>query len=235
MLSNIGIARGREIIVMHATGAVSNQPYFVLPCVLIVFVIFVFATIVTIWENQLVGKAGEHWASEELKKLPQSEYHLLNDLLLKDSKGMHQIDHVVVSPYGIYVVETKNYSGAIYGDSKYPEWFSYLGKGKRKIHSPLRQNYGHIQCLKELLGLDDSAFISIVCFSNRTKFKVKTHSDREFVVHTDDLKSMVLDHPLCMGLDMNAVASKLEELNITDKAARREHIRILQAAHSGES
>lgn len=49
--------------------------------------------------------------------------------------------------------------------------------------------------MKELLGLEDSVFISIVCFANRTKFKVKTHSDREFVVHTNDLKSAVLDHP----------------------------------------
>lgn len=70
------------------------------------------------------------------------------------------------------------------------------------------------------------------CFSTRTKFKVKTHSGREFVVHTDDLRSVVLDHPLCMGLDMNTVVSKLEDLNITDKATRREHIRILQTAHA---
>jgi len=61
---------------------------------------------------------------------------------------------------------------------------------------------------------------------------VKTHSGREFVVHTDDLRSVVLDHPLCMGLDMNTVVSKLEDLNITDKATRREHIRILQTAHA---
>lgn len=57
---------------------------------------------------------------------------MLNDLVLKDSTGLHQIDHVVVSVYGIYVVETKNYTGTIYGDSKYSEWFMYLGKNKRK-------------------------------------------------------------------------------------------------------
>ena len=98
----------------------------------------------------------------------------------------------------------------------------------------MRQNYGHIQCLKELLGLEDSVFISIVCFANRTKFKVKTHFDREFVVHTNDLKSAVLDHPQCMGLDMNAVADRLESLNIIDKAVRHEHIRDLQNTYSGK-
>ena len=60
--------------------------------VAIVLPILILATIVTIWGNQITGKAGEHWASEELRKLPQSEYRLLNDLVLKDSTGLHQID-----------------------------------------------------------------------------------------------------------------------------------------------
>lgn len=62
----------------------------------------------------------------------------------------------------------------------------------------------------------------------------ETHSDREFVVHTNDLKSAVLDHPQCMGLDMNAVADRLESLNIIDKAVRHEHIRDLQNTYSGK-
>lgn len=82
--------------------------------------------------------------------------------------------------------------------------------------------------------MEDSVFISIVCFANRTKFKVKTHFDREFVVHTNDLRSTVLDHPQCMGPDVNAVADRLESLNITDKAVRREHIRDLQNTHFGK-
>ena len=98
--------------------------------VAIVLPILILATIVTIWGNQITGRAGKHWASEELRKLPQSEYRLLDDLVLKDSTGLHQIDHVVVSVYGIYVVETKNYTGTIYGDSKYSEWFMYLDKNK---------------------------------------------------------------------------------------------------------
>ena len=102
---------------------------------------------------------------------------------------------------------------------------SYVRAGIRKC--------ARIRALS-LLGLEDSVFISIVCFANRTKFKVKTHFDREFVVHTNDLKSAVLDHPQCMGLDMNAVADRLESLNIIDKAVRHEHIRDLQNTYSGK-
>ena len=76
--------------------------------VLAVIVLLFFAKI---WGNQFLGKSGEHWAAQELGKLPSGEYHVLNDLVLEDSHGLHQIDHVVVSPYGIYMVETKNYTG----------------------------------------------------------------------------------------------------------------------------
>lgn len=169
----VRVVQGRRVAVMRFATVAFAQSDLTIWYVAIVLPILILATIVTIWGNQITGKVGEHWASEELRKLPQSEYRLLDDLVLKDSTGLHQIDHVVVSVYGIYVVETKNYTGTICGDFKYSEWFMYLGKSKRKIHPLLRQNYGHIQCLKELLGLEDSVFISIVCFANRTKFKVK--------------------------------------------------------------
>lgn len=202
--------------------------------VAIVLPILILATIVTIWGNQITGKAGEHWASEELRKLPQSEYRLLNDLVLKDSTGLHQIDHVVVSVYGIYVVEAKNYTGTIYGDSKYSEWFMYLGKNKRKNPFAFAAELRAHSMFEGIIGIGRFGFHFIVCFANRTKFKVKTHSDREFVVHTNDLRSTVLDHPQCMGPDMNAVADRLESLNIIDKAVRHEHIRDLQNTYSGK-
>ena len=196
--------------------------------VLAVIVLLFFAKI---WGNQFLGKSGEHWAAQELGKLPSGEYHVLNDLVLEDSHGLHQIDHVVVSPYGIYMVETKNYTGSIIGDAKYANWLLYVGGQKRKIHSPLRQNYGHIKCLQELLKLDESAFVSIVCFANRTKTKVTVHSDREFVVHTDTLRSAVLDHPQCSGLDAESIVQNLQSFNITDKKIRRQHVKQLRAAH----
>lgn len=55
------------------------------------------------------GKRGEMTVFRLLKKLPD-EYHLFNDVLLKTKNGRTvQIDHVVVSPYGMFVIETKNY------------------------------------------------------------------------------------------------------------------------------
>lgn len=85
---------------------------------------------------------------------------LLNNIMLKMDNSTVQIDHLVISKYGIFVIETKNYGGLIIGNKYDDNWFQYLGRNKSLFHSPLRQNYGHIKCLSSILGIDESKFIS---------------------------------------------------------------------------
>ena len=61
-----------------------------------------------------IGKAGEKRVARKLDWLPK-EYIILNDIMLPTQYGTTQIDHIVVSPYGIFVIETKNYKGWIFG------------------------------------------------------------------------------------------------------------------------
>lgn len=57
-----------------------------------------------------IGKAGEFWVKRELKKLP-NDYFIINDAMVKTSDNKtHQIDHIIVSKYGIFVIETKQYN-----------------------------------------------------------------------------------------------------------------------------
>ena len=145
--------------------------------VAIVLPILILATIVTIWGNQITGKAGEHWASEELRKLPQSEYRLLNDLVLKDSTGLHQIDHVVVSIYGIFSIETKNYKGQIYGSESSAKWTQNIYGHKYSFMNPIYQNYAHVKALNALLqshGYENIPVFSIVTFPGDAVLKIKT-------------------------------------------------------------
>lgn len=65
---------------------------------------------------KIVGKAGEFWRKKELEQLPKDKYIVLNDIMLKDAEGTHQIDHVVLSKYGIFIIEVKNYGGLIRGN-----------------------------------------------------------------------------------------------------------------------
>lgn len=56
-----------------------------------------------------------------LTQLPE-DYHVLDDIVLNTKKGTTQIDHIVVSKYGIFAIETKNYRGEIYGNDDRQQW-----------------------------------------------------------------------------------------------------------------
>ena len=60
------------------------------------------------------GKLGERSVSKRLKRLDNNKYKVINDVILKTSRGTSQIDHLVVSNYGIFVIENKNFSGNIW-------------------------------------------------------------------------------------------------------------------------
>lgn len=55
-------------------------------------------------------------------KLPRDEYTIYWNVTLPTPDGTTQIDHIVVSPYGIFVIETKAYGGWIFGDRRQKQW-----------------------------------------------------------------------------------------------------------------
>lgn len=99
-------------------------------------------------------------------------YHPLNNVTLNTSNGTTQIDHVIVSRFGIFVVETKNYQGWIFGSDSQAEWTQSLPGGKKfKFQNPLHQNYRHIKALSEFLGLPENKFHSVVLFMGECDLK----------------------------------------------------------------
>ncbi len=173
------------------------------------------------------GFYGEKCVSEELKRLSNDKYIILNDILIKDDSGTHQIDHIVISKNEIFVIEMKNYYGLIVGNQYYEKWFQYLGKHKNEFYNPLRQNYGHIKSLSKLLNLDEKYFISIICFSNQVKLNVKTS---EIVINLRDLFKVINNYK---SNEINIVdKDKYKDIiinsNIVDKNIRKNHIRDIR-------
>ena len=76
------------------------------------------------------GFMGEFWVKQELKKLPMDKYIVLNDIMVKQNNSTHQIDHLISSQFGIFVIEMKNYYGLILGEEHKDKWIQYLGKKK---------------------------------------------------------------------------------------------------------
>ena len=108
-------------------------------------------------------------------KLEKNVYHRLNGITLpRASGGSTQIDHIIVSVYGIFVIETKNYKGWIYGSENQRQWTQVFQNGSKfKFQNPLRQNYLHIKTLADLLGLELSYFHSMIAFIGECELKTR--------------------------------------------------------------
>lgn len=103
-----------------------------------------------------------------------TSYHLLNNITLPFDGGTTQIDHVLVSKSGIFVVESKHYSGWIFANASSPIWTQVTFKHKYKFQNPLRQNYKHIKAIQQVLDFVPAEHIhSLVAFTGDAKFKTK--------------------------------------------------------------
>ncbi|HWB02788.1 MAG TPA: nuclease-related domain-containing protein [Verrucomicrobiales bacterium] len=141
---------------------------------LFVLLIIVAAAAGFLQSSKMRGVAGERAVKRMLhRKLDASLYHCLHNVLIPNGRnGLTQIDHVVVSQWGIFVIETKNYSGWIFGTEHDKQWtVSYHGRRKEKLPNPLRQNFGHIRAVESLLKLAPGHCHGIVFFTGRAEFK----------------------------------------------------------------
>ena len=169
---------------------------------------------------------GEFWVKLELNKLPKNRFIVINDIMIKDEKGTHQIDHIVLSEFGIFVIEMKNYYGLIKGREYDNKWCQYLGKNRNYFINPIHQNYGHIKSLSNLLKLDEKYFISIICFSNQANIDVKCNS---IVTQVDCLKNIILNvRDNIYDIDVNEISKIIISNNIVDIRLRKQHIRDIR-------
>jgi hypothetical protein len=189
------------------------------------------------------GEIGEFKIDIQLDQLPK-DCRYLSDLLIKNPKaksGYSQIDHVVLTPYGIFVIETKNYQGTIYGGKDRKKWSV---NGKFQMMNPFVQNYGHIKALSSLIDQKyEEFFVSFVSFTKRATFKVdldyRKIQSNELIVYDIELSEFIhrkvsvskIQHkePLFSESEISRVYNAFSDANIKDPAIRREHEQVLKA------
>ncbi len=170
---------------------------------------------------------GEYYVDKQLKGLPEDSYKVLDNLLLEINNNTHQIDHVVISKWGIFVVETKCYDGLITGKEKDFYWYQHLGKKKYKFKNPIHQNYGHIKAISDALKMDEDNLFSIVCFTNQSTLNISTNS---VVIQRQDLVDKIIGlSNVDKNIDVENVYNQLLSLNITDEEKRNQHIMIVKS------
>lgn len=178
-------------------------------------------------EAKIKGRIGEKRVSSVLSTLPDG-YFPFDNIHLREGDRSTQIDHVVVSPYGIFVIETKNYKGWIYGRRRAEYWTQNIYGTKFPLRNPVRQNYAHTRALQELLGIPLNRFVQIVVFLDRAV--LKGYMD-ERVVYLSQLREFILSHST-ERLTAEEVTSFRDLIHSSDvrgtKAAKR-HILYVRA------
>ncbi|MBF4521122.1 NERD domain-containing protein [Acinetobacter towneri] len=130
--------------------------------------------LIKIFKPFLKGKVGEFAVSTHVKLYLDERYILLNDVTLPDeSAGTTQIDHILLSPFGVFVIETKNYKGWIFGGERQKVWTQKIYKKSYKFQNPVYQNYKHIKVLESVLSdiVEPQLLHSVIVFMPDCEFK----------------------------------------------------------------
>ena len=118
------------------------------------------------------GWFGELWVRlSTWLLLPKHEYHAFHNVTLQTLDGTTQIDHVFVSEFGVFVVETKMMKGWIFGSERQARWTQKIYKQTFSFQNPLRQNYKHVKALEAILDLPAEVFHSVIVFVGGSEFK----------------------------------------------------------------
>ena len=195
---------------------------------IIYFVILILAFVAFIcllWFLPSKGKAGEMRVAKILSKLPEEEYRVINNLLIKQGNKTTQIDHVVISEYRIFVIETKHYRGWIYGDANREYWTQNIYGNKYDLWNPIHQNQGHVRALRRVLtDIPPGVFISIVTFSRQASLDIR---NSENVIYWDELKKLICSYQrkLISTEQAQNAYETLSAANIDSKDNQKQHVR----------
>lgn len=146
-----------------AVSAVLQALYGLIPVVLII------GLLKTRWFKGVLGESMVKFVAKI--RLPAAIYHPVHNVTLPTQEGSTQIDHIFVSRFGIFVVETKNIKGWVFGAQNQAQWTQQLFNTSFKFQNPLRQNYKHIMVLRATLDVPPAAIYSVVAFVGRSTFK----------------------------------------------------------------
>ncbi len=135
--------------------------------------VFIFALLVSVLRIPAVkGMLGEWHVNKKLgRALDSQQYQLFKNVTLPTADGTTQIDHILLSPFGVFVIETKNIRGRIFGSERKAKWTQQIYKRKYLFQNPLRQNYKHTETLRDLLMLPQEVVYSVIIFTARAKLK----------------------------------------------------------------
>lgn len=195
-----------------------------------VLLLIIGLTILYRWlRPRIKGAIGEKTTSTILAiGLNRSKYKVINNVVLEAKGRTAQIDHLIVSDFGVFVIETKNFKGWILGHENAYHWTQVIYRYKNKFYNPIRQNQGHIHAIKYCLkDFPSITYIPIVVFPSKTKLKVRTTSH---VTNTARLLRVIQQYKevVLTGLEKEAIFDRLNAANKASIYSRRRHVKSIR-------
>lgn len=119
------------------------------------------------------------------KNCPAPDFHLMNHVTLRMEDGTTQVDHILLSRFGIFVIETKDYGGWIFANASDKTWTNVRFRQRYTFQNPIHQNFRHVLAVQNLLEFIPKETIrSVVVFCGSAEFKTDIPNG---VVRVDDL------------------------------------------------
>ncbi len=199
----------------------------------IIILIIAFFVIIKLFKYKSpdeIGLDGEHKVNHFLRSLG-SEYILLHDLLIQNSDGStSQIDHLVISEYGIFVIETKNYTGWIFGHEKAEKWKQVIYNDTYYFRNPIKQNWSHIYALKSILkGFHNIHYYPIIAFSGDAELMNINSSVP--VIYANSLKDLIEYYSTekCLSTDkVQQIKDILKSFEQSKKELKERHVQTVK-------
>jgi hypothetical protein len=188
------------------------------------------------YQAHAIQNRGEARLSREVKaRFRPPDYHLLNHITLRLKDGTTQIDHILVSRFGVFVIETKDYKGWIFAGAKDRNWTQVLYRAKFRFQNPIRQNHRHVCAVRELLEfLEPDVIHPVVVFTGEAVFKTDVPDGvftlPKFLAYVESQGTDVMSVnrvQFCVG---RLEATRLAITQLTDV----EHVLKLRRQHGGK-
>lgn len=195
----------------------------------IVISLAILVIILKIFFPKIKGFSGENRVIKQLEKLPES-YKIINDVTLRNDNYSSQIDHIVVSPYGVFVIETKTYTGWIHGNDKSDYWTQTIYKNKTRFRNPVKQNWGHIQSLKEIFkDYENKIYTSLIVFAGDAE--LKNVNSRTKIIYDFELYETIINYSknqLLSEDDVENIYNTIIDNAVTDRDSKKKHVKDIK-------
>ena len=195
---------------------------------LLIFVGIIVLFVLLVFGIPSKGVIGEKRVAKMLAKHLPEDYIVVNDITIPCELGTTQIDHIVFSTHGIFIIETKNYTGWISGSDRSEYWQKNMYGYKYKFRNPLKQNYAHQKALQSIIPLGDYCFHSIVTFSNSATLHTRCSGS---VVRNRDLIDAILQHTsiVIRAADIHPIVNKVLATALVEKDTKKQHVRNVKS------